>query len=57
MVAFHWNDNFLTGLTTVDKQHHHLVDLINQLEDRLACRGIVQQLVYRVGQLYKVSLW
>jgi len=36
MAAFHWNDNFLTGLTTVDKQHHHLVDLINQLENRLA---------------------
>ncbi|MBI5108217.1 MAG: bacteriohemerythrin [Rhodocyclales bacterium] len=30
MEAFHWNSNFLTGLTEVDEQHFRLVDLINR---------------------------
>ncbi|MFP4161274.1 MAG: GGDEF domain-containing protein [Ectothiorhodospira sp.] len=31
MRAFQWNENFVTGLSAVDDQHHHLVELINQL--------------------------
>ncbi|WP_156500115.1 hypothetical protein [Ectothiorhodospira sp. BSL-9] len=31
MLAFQWNANFVTGLSTVDEQHQHLVDLINRL--------------------------
>ncbi|NVO06574.1 MAG: GGDEF domain-containing protein [Rhodoferax sp.] len=30
MDAFHWNPCFVTGLTDVDSQHHHLVDVINR---------------------------
>lgn len=30
MDAFHWDDCFLTGLRTVDAQHHQLVDVINR---------------------------
>lgn len=30
MAAFHWNSCFVTGLTEVDNQHHHLVDIINR---------------------------
>lgn len=35
MTTFQWNTNFVTNLATVDEQHHHLVDLINELGDRL----------------------
>jgi hemerythrin len=30
MESFHWDKHFETGLTTVDSQHHALVDLINR---------------------------
>ena len=30
MESFRWNKNFETGLSAVDQQHHHLVDIINQ---------------------------
>ncbi len=36
MDSFIWNNNFVTGLSTVDKQHRHLIDLINQLGKLLA---------------------
>ena len=35
MQAFRWDPCFLTGLPTVDEQHHYLVDLINQFGDAL----------------------
>ncbi len=35
MEAFVWDNNYTTGLERVDEQHHHLVDLINQLGDSL----------------------
>jgi len=35
MQAFRWDSCFLTGLPTVDEQHHYLVDLINQFGDAL----------------------
>jgi hemerythrin len=35
MKAFRWDTWFLTGLPTVDEQHHYLVDLINQFGDAL----------------------
>lgn len=35
MKTFQWNTNFVTNLTRVDEQHRHLVDLINELGDRL----------------------
>ncbi len=36
MKSFHWGAHFETGLTEVDKQHHHLVDIINQFGNLLA---------------------
>jgi hemerythrin len=30
MESFQWNENFETGLSAVDQQHHYLVDVINQ---------------------------
>jgi diguanylate cyclase (GGDEF)-like protein/hemerythrin-like metal-binding protein len=35
MESFIWDEHFVTGLTEVDKQHHHLVDVINQFGDLL----------------------
>ena len=35
MEAFVWDQNFTTGLERVDQQHHHLVELINQLGESL----------------------
>ena len=42
METFIWDKHFTTGLETVDQQHHHLVDLINQLGESLIA-GEVQQ--------------
>lgn len=36
MISFNWGTHFVTGLTEVDKQHHHLVDIINQFGSLLA---------------------
>ncbi len=36
MDSFVWNDNYVTGLSEVDEQHHRLVDLINKFGDLLA---------------------
>ncbi|MCX7150687.1 MAG: bacteriohemerythrin [Rhodocyclales bacterium] len=35
METFIWDQHFTTGLERVDAQHHHLVDLINQLGESL----------------------
>jgi diguanylate cyclase (GGDEF)-like protein/hemerythrin-like metal-binding protein len=35
MEAFAWDQSFTTGLAMVDQQHHHLVDLINQLGESM----------------------
>lgn len=35
MDAFVWDTRFETGLTTVDRQHHHLVELVNKVGDYL----------------------
>ncbi|MBL0311739.1 MAG: diguanylate cyclase [Holophagaceae bacterium] len=35
MESFHWDKHFVTGLVDVDKQHHHLVDVINQFGELL----------------------
>jgi hemerythrin len=36
MESFHWDKHFETGLSEVDKQHHHLVDIINSFGEHLA---------------------
>lgn len=33
---FPWNDNFATGIDTIDEQHRQLVDLLNKLSVHLA---------------------
>lgn len=39
MQAFIWDKRFETGLATVDQQHRHLVDVVNQLGNLLAAGG------------------
>ncbi|MBM9520052.1 GGDEF domain-containing protein [Desulforhopalus vacuolatus] len=36
MKYFQWGSHFVTGLAEVDKQHHHLVDIINKFSNLLA---------------------
>ena len=31
--SFHWDNNYILGIESVDKQHKHLVDLTNQLAE------------------------
>jgi two-component system, NtrC family, sensor kinase len=33
--AFVWNEHFVTGIEVVDLQHHHLVDVVNQVGNML----------------------
>ena len=35
MESFVWDEHFVTGLEEVDKQHHRLVDVINQFGELL----------------------
>lgn len=53
MDAFVWDDRFVTGIDIVDRQHHHLVDVVNQVGDMLldasevsesALQGLFKQL-------------
>ncbi len=41
MESFHWDKHFVTGLSEVDQQHHHLVDIINQFGNLLASNELV----------------
>lgn len=36
MESFHWDKHFITGLSEVDHQHHHLVDIINKFGGLIA---------------------
>ncbi len=35
MESFVWNDCYITGLSEVDRQHHHLIDVINRYGELL----------------------
>ncbi len=41
MESFHWDSSFETGLSEVDEQHHHLVDVINRFGSMLMEAGTV----------------
>ncbi len=41
MKSFQWDKNFLTGLETVDEQHHFLVNIINQYGNLLSKNKVV----------------
>lgn len=43
MKAFIWDARFETGLTTVDQQHEHLVEVVNQLGEMLAVGNALKE--------------
>lgn len=45
MDAFVWDQNFVTGLSGVDEQHHQLVDVFNELNDALFSKSGDAELV------------
>ena len=52
MDAFVWDERFVTGLKTIDSQHRHLVDLVNQVGDfLLESRGDEAALQLVFGEL------
>ncbi len=58
MESFHWDKYFITGLSEVDKQHHHLVDIINQFGDLLAENNVQMRDVDRLfGQLADYAVY
>jgi len=48
MESFHWDKHFLTGIETVDQQHHGIVDLINQFGSMLAADQLFTDDIERV---------
>lgn len=43
MPAFQWDQQYVTHLTSVDEQHHHLVDIINQFAELLGQNTVADQ--------------
>lgn len=55
MKAFIWDEHFETGIASVDEQHRHLVDIVNQLGELLALgsdmeEGRLQELFHQLAQ-------
>lgn len=48
MQSFHWDKNFETGLSDVDQQHHHLLDIVNEFGDMLTENKIVSNDIERI---------
>ncbi len=59
MDVFHWDECFITGLPDVDRQHHHLVDVINRFGQALTQQtGATEQDVERVfGELAAYAVY
>ncbi|MCP4610146.1 MAG: diguanylate cyclase [Planctomycetes bacterium] len=41
MKSFYWDEHFTTGLSSVDKQHNHLIDILNNFCDHLTKNEII----------------
>lgn len=48
MPSFDWDQNFVTGIPSVDKQHQSLVDLINEFGDLLSQNRVQMEDIDRV---------
>lgn len=52
-----WNDQLLVGIDSVDRQHLHLVDLINRLDEVVALGEDQQTIVDTVNELIDYSVY
>ena len=52
---FPWNDNFKTGIASIDEQHHRLVDLINMLANHLAHQSDIHTLNGIYSELHEYA--
>jgi len=58
MESFQWGKHFITGLSEVDNQHHHLVDLLNQFGNLLAENDVQMQDVEKLfGELADYAVY
>jgi hemerythrin len=52
---FPWNDNFATGITIIDEQHKHLVELLNILVGHLAFQSEAPAVEDVLGELQEYA--
>lgn len=52
-----WNKKLVLGIDVIDKQHKHLVDLINQLAEATALGQIDQSMSALIGELLAYSVY
>jgi len=52
-----WNDQLLVGIDSVDRQHQHLVALINRLDEVVALGGDRQTIVETVNELVDYTVY
>lgn len=58
MESFQWGKHFVTGLSEVDNQHHHLVDILNQFGNLLAENDVQMQDVEKLfGELADYAVY
>lgn len=58
MTAFTWNNSFVTGIDDVDKQHFHLVELINKFAKQLVQNQLLEDYIECVFQeLYDYTVY
>ena len=57
MASFQWDENYVTGIDTVDAQHQELVRIINDLGELLMCATPVKEAVLRavIEQLFNYT--
>lgn len=52
MALIEWKEEFNTGVAEVDHEHHHLIDLINRLDERLRHEDSDTTVVEFLGEIF-----
>ncbi len=52
-----WNDELLTGIAQIDEQHHMLVNMLNEANQRLSVESRPDQLAHLVHNLMSYALY
>ncbi|CAG35701.1 GGDEF domain-containing protein [Desulfotalea psychrophila] len=50
MKTFIWDENFTTGISDIDKQHHHIIDIINEFAFAFSQNSINKDFILRVSK-------